>query len=48
MFQGIVLYNSNTTIMMVAVFGLVCLILIGILVNFMTTKTKNESGNEED
>nr|WP_321248216.1 hypothetical protein [uncultured Psychroserpens sp.] len=48
MFQGIALYNSNATIIMVAVFGIVCLVLIGILINFMSTKTKNESDSEED
>lgn len=48
MFQGIALYNSSTTIIMVAVFGIVCLVLIGILINFMTTKTKNMPESDED
>ncbi|SDS24735.1 hypothetical protein SAMN04515667_1741 [Formosa sp. Hel1_31_208] len=40
------LYNSNATVILVAVFGLVCLVLIGFLVKFMTggdTKTKDAS-----
>lgn len=40
MFQNIALYNSSTTVIMVAVFGLVCLVLVGFLVKFMTGNDK--------
>jgi heme/copper-type cytochrome/quinol oxidase subunit 2 len=43
MFQNIALYSSNVTIIMVAVFGLVCLVLIGFLVKFMTSSDKKKS-----
>jgi heme/copper-type cytochrome/quinol oxidase subunit 2 len=43
MVKNIALYNSNVTIIMVAVFGLVCLLLIGFLVKFMTGGDKKNT-----
>lgn len=42
-FQNTALYSSNATVILVAVFGLVCLVLIGFLVKFMTSGDKKNS-----
>lgn len=47
MFQNIALYSSNATIIMVAVFGLVCLVLVGFLVKFMTSGDKKNTETED-
>ncbi len=43
MFGTISLYNSNTTVIMVVVFGVVCMVLIGILVKFMTSSDRKKT-----
>lgn len=48
MFQSIALYNSSATVIMVAVFALVCFILIGFLVKFMTSSNKNKPEIKEE
>jgi len=48
MSQSIALYNWNNGVIMMAVFALVCLILIGILVNFMMSGKKKEDKDLSD
>lgn len=45
--QNIALYSSNTTVIMVAIFGFICLILIGFLIKFMTSGDKNKTDTTE-
>ena len=40
--QSLALYNHNNGVIMIAVFALVCLTLIGILINFMMGGKKNK------
>lgn len=42
------LYNWTNGVIMIAVFGLVVFILIGILVNFMTSNKDGSASNSED
>lgn len=48
MFQKIALYNSNLTIIMVAVFAIVCLALVGFLIKAMSGSSKNEIESDSD
>jgi hypothetical protein len=48
MFDSIALYDSNVTIIMVAVFGLVCLALVGFLVKAMTGSNKENTKETND
>ncbi|MGB5417657.1 hypothetical protein [Algibacter sp.] len=46
--QNIALYNWSNGVIMIAIFGLVCLALIGILVKFMVSgDRKNDKPKEE-
>lgn len=40
------LYSWNNGVVMISIFALVCLILIGVLVNFMTSG-KQDKGNDD-
>ncbi len=44
--QNIALYNWNNGVIMMAIFALVCLTLIGILINFMMSGKKKEDTEE--
>lgn len=37
------LYNWNNGVIMIAIFGLVCVALVAILINFMTNSDKKKS-----
>lgn len=41
------LYNWNNGVIMISIFGLVCLVLIGFLVKFMTTSDRNKNEPKE-
>ena len=45
--QSIALYDSNVTIIMVVVFGLVCLALVGFLIKAMSSSNNNNNNNTE-
>lgn len=45
--QSIALYNWNNGVIMIAIFGLVCLALIGFLVKFMTTSDRDKEEPKE-
>ena len=45
--QNIALYNWNNGVIMIAIFGLVCLVLIGFLVKFMTTSDRKNDEPKE-
>jgi Mg2+ and Co2+ transporter CorA len=40
---GLPLFNWTNGVVMIGIFALVCLILIGILINFMTSGKKDKS-----
>lgn len=42
----LLVYDHSNGVIMIAVFALVCLILIGVLVNFMAGGKKNKDNNE--
>ncbi len=44
--QTFALYNWNNGVIMIAIFALVCITLVGILINFMMSGKKKDS--EED
>jgi hypothetical protein len=44
--QNIALYSWTNGAIMIAVFGIVCLILIGVLINFMMGGKKKEESEE--
>lgn len=45
--QNIALYNWSNGVIMIAIFGFVCLALVGFLVKFMTSSDrKNDEPNE--
>ncbi len=46
-YQNLALYNWNNGVIMIAIFALVCITLIGILVNFMMSGKKKEDTEEE-
>lgn len=46
-FQNIALANWNNGVIMIAIFALVCITLVGILINFMMGGKKNEDTEEE-
>lgn len=47
--QNIALYNWSNGVIMIAIFGIVCLTLVGILIKFMATSDrKNDDLKEED
>jgi hypothetical protein len=39
-------YNWTNGVVMIAIFALVCVILVGVLVNFMMSGKKKEDSNE--
>lgn len=45
--QNIALYNWNNGVIMIAIFGLVCLVLIGFLVKFMTSSDRDKDEPKE-
>ena len=45
--QSIGLYNWNNGVIMIVIFGLVCLILVGFLVKFMATSDRNNDELKE-
>ncbi|GGG51244.1 hypothetical protein [Bizionia arctica] len=45
--QNIALANWNNGVIMIAIFALVCITLVGILINFMLSGKKNEDTEEE-
>lgn len=47
MSQNIILSNWNNGVIMITVFGLVCLTLIGVIVNFMLNGDKKKDNTEE-
>ena len=47
MSQNIILSNWNNGVIMITVFGLVCLTLIGVIVNFMMNADKKKDNTEE-
>jgi len=46
--QNIALYNWNNGVIMIAIFGLVCLVLIGLLVKFMTTSDRGDKNEPKE
>lgn len=46
--QNLALYNWNNGVIMIAIFALVCVTLVGILINFMMSGKKKEDTEEED
>lgn len=46
-FQNIALYNWTNGVIMIAIFGLVCLALVGFLVKFMTTSDRDKEKPKE-
>ncbi len=46
-YQSIALYNWNNGVIMIAIFGLVCLTLIGFLIKFMTTSDRDKEEPKE-
>lgn len=45
--QSIVLYNTNSVVILTAVFGLVCVLLIGFMVkSMMSSDRKNDQSKE--
>ncbi len=45
--QNIALYSWTNGVIMIAIFGLVCLTLIGLLVKFMTTSDRDKEEPKE-
>jgi len=45
--QSIALYDSNVTIIMVVVFGLVCLALVGFLIKAMSSSNNNNTETKD-
>ena len=45
--QAISLYNWNNGVIMIAIFALVCVTLVGILVNFMMGGSKKKKDSKE-
>jgi flagellar basal body-associated protein FliL len=46
--QNLALYNWNNGVIMIAIFALVCITLVGILINFMMGGKKKEDTEEEE
>jgi flagellar basal body-associated protein FliL len=46
-FQNLALANWNNGVIMIAIFALVCITLVGILINFMMSGKKEEDTEEE-
>jgi len=46
--QNLALYNWNNGVIMIAIFALVCIVLVGILINFMMSGKKEEDTEEEE
>tara|TARA_R100001377_G_scaffold76754_1_gene53789 strand:- start:752 stop:919 length:168 start_codon:yes stop_codon:yes gene_type:complete len=46
--QALPLYNWNNGVIMIAIFALVCVTLVGILINFMMGGKKNNETQETD
>ncbi|WP_298499715.1 hypothetical protein [uncultured Algibacter sp.] len=46
--QNIALYNWSNGVIMIAIFGLVCLTLVGILVKFMASGDRNKDKPKEE
>ena len=45
--QNIALYSWSNGVIMIAIFGLVCLTLIGFLIKFMTTSDRDKEEPKE-
>ena len=45
--QSIALYNWNNGVIMITIFGLVCLTLVGFLIKFMTTNDRDKDEPKE-
>ena len=45
--QNIALYSWNNGVIMIVIFGLVCLTLVGFLVKFMTTSDRDKEEPKE-
>ncbi len=46
-FQSMALYNWNNGVFMIVIFALVCITLIGILINFMLSGKKKDDIEEK-
>ncbi|PWK18510.1 hypothetical protein [Xanthomarina spongicola] len=46
--QNLALYNWNNGVIMIAIFALVCIVLVGILINFMMGGKKADNTEEEE
>ena len=44
--EFIALYNWTNGVIMIAVFAVVCIILVGIIINFMLSGKKNKEGEQ--
>ncbi|WP_452221262.1 hypothetical protein [Lacinutrix salivirga] len=44
--QNMYLYNWNNGVIMIAIFALVCITLVGILINFMMSGKKKDDNTE--
>lgn len=44
--NSLLIYDHSNGVIMIAVFALVCVILVGVLVNFMTSGKKKDGNNE--
>lgn len=45
--QTLALYDWNTGVILIAVFALVCVILVGVLINFVMSGKKKEDTDQE-
>ncbi|MFC5195068.1 MULTISPECIES: hypothetical protein [Bizionia] len=46
--QSLALYNWNNGVIMIGIFALVCVVLVGILINFMMSGKPKEDVEETD
>lgn len=46
--QNLALYNWNNGVIMIAIFAIVCVTLVGILVNFMMSGKKKDDSQDTD
>ncbi|HLV15562.1 MAG TPA: hypothetical protein VKY41_10300 [Xanthomarina sp.] len=46
-YQNLALYNWNNGVIMIGIFALVCVTLVGILINFMMSGKKEEETDEK-
>ncbi len=45
--QSIALYNWNNGVIMIAIFALVCVVLVAFLIKFMTTSDRDKDETKE-